>query len=206
MQKPYTPEIIKLLAAHSPLSAAYASAMKWDFWRRQKVEDIKEEALGADCAFCTRYDHTDEYGGRKSCPLHEIFGGCCHVTEKTFYLKALTARSAQDQQAFTQSANDLYYLIMKIIDELYEPEPKKEEKFYHIGQRLRGRNGEYLLTATEDEKVGLINLRDGFRYSDAVRVESCTKITEAEIKQICSTGIFTLIEAKECKTPHTTKD
>lgn len=141
IEKPFTPQIIKLMAEHSPLSAAIASAMKWEFWRRQKVEDIKEKSLGADCAFCTRYDHTDEFGGTAECPLYKLFGGCCHHITGTFYLKALKARNNKDQQTFTQSANDLYFLIMKIIEDLYKP----AEKCGNCNHWDMERNGECLL-------------------------------------------------------------
>ena len=56
MNKPFNPEIIKLMAAHSDGAAAYASAMKWDWLRRQKVGDITKTDLQADCGFCDRFD------------------------------------------------------------------------------------------------------------------------------------------------------
>lgn len=116
--KPYSSEIIKAMAAHSDECAAYASAMKWDWLRRQKVKDISELDISQNCAFCEIYNSKPNKR-HSNCPLYQASCGC-----HEFYHTTIAAFRKQDQQAFTENANNLYFQIRSIIDDFYKPEKK----------------------------------------------------------------------------------
>lgn len=121
--KPYNSEIIKLMAAHSDECAAYASAMKWDCLRRQKIKDLEEKDISLNCAFCKRFKRID--CSCDNCPLTN--GSYC----SKFYHSALIAfRDDRDQQAYTEAANNLYYQIRSIIDDFYKA-PRKCDSCLH---------------------------------------------------------------------------
>ncbi len=191
MNKPFTTEIIEKMAAHSDLSAAYASAMKWDWLRRQKVGDIERKVIVSDCAFCRRWP--EECGD--VCILAQGLGKKC-TDNGTFYVRALDAFEAKDQQAYTTAANDLYYLIMGIIDDLYKPEPKKEV-FYHIGQKFAYAGSEYMLSEISMAEVMMVNVFGSSIHNTKITVRDREKITEAEFAEICKGRGFTLIEDKK---------
>lgn len=77
-----------------------------------------------------------------------------------------------------------------------KPEPKKEV-FYHIGQKFRQEDSEYILTMIPDRKAILIHREAGIHWRAGVRVEDGDNITESEFRQIKGgTYPFTLIEDK----------
>ena len=197
MQKPFTTEIIKLMAAHSDGAAAYASAMVWDYKRRLMMKELYRVSSMLPCAFCERYL---KEGKEEECPLYKIFGDCCHYDDNVnLWQKASNAFEAKDQQAFTTAANDLYFLIRSIIDDLYKPklEPKKEV-FYHIGQRFRGPGGGYKLTQIDVCEVMMINaVGSSSVWGSRKKVKNPSEITEEEFAQICGPSTFTLIEDKK---------
>ncbi len=94
--KPYNAEIIKLMAEHSDECAAYASAMKWDWTRRQKMEDIDYAILSSDCGFCKRFESGSLINDPKKCMLRKIIGGCCHWQSNSYYYKAHKAYHDED--------------------------------------------------------------------------------------------------------------
>jgi len=86
--------------------------------------------------------------------------------------------------------------LRRQIDKL-EREIKKEERTYIFGQRfLLDNETEYILAQVDFDKVVLISLKDGNRYTDVLDVEDSLMITEEEFKIICgnSYGQFKLIE------------
>lgn len=65
---------------------------------------------------------------------------------------------------------------------------EKAERTYHAGQRFIYNNGaEYILTRICHNKVNLINLDCGNRWSDHCEVKDPQKITEEEMKQLADT-------------------
>lgn len=135
MQKPFTTKIIKLMAAHSDGAAAYASAMVWDYKRRLTIKELNEVWSDIPCAFCERYQKERK---EIECPLYKIFGDCCHYDDNiNIWQKANNALLAKDQQAFTTAANDLYFLIRSIIDDLYKL-PKKCGSCNYWNMELNG--------------------------------------------------------------------
>lgn len=206
MNKPYNSEIIKAMAAHSDGCAAYASAMKWDWLRRQKVEDITIDNVNENCAFCKRWPNPS-FGrcSNEECLLYKATRKFCEKGDCLFQ-KAKMAFQAKDQQAFTTAANDLYYQILSIIDDLYKPkakhESKKEEVFYHVGQKFTRKQTDntYALLGTSDENVGIFNLDTGdsiLGEEGFVSVRNCQKITQAEFNEMTSCNDFTLIPDKK---------
>ena len=194
MEKPYDSEIIEKMAARSDLSAAYASAMKWDWLRRQKVEDITKYDLIDDCGFCERRD--DEAACHESnCMLYKIQNNIICNDEATFWGKAFKAFEAKDQQAFTSAAHGLWLQIRSIIDDLYKPKPEpKKEVFYHIGQRFVRDDNNYTLTEVGLCEVQMINHKGTSIWASRKKVENPSFITESEFKEICGSCTFTLIE------------
>lgn len=121
MNKPYNSEIIRAMAEHSDECAAYVSAIKWDFWRRQKVEDVTLDDIRNDCGFCERRDLLQKSSSCADCPLYlSNQKGSCRRTITTLYGKVEDALAAKDQHAFTEAANNLYYQIRFIIDDFYK--------------------------------------------------------------------------------------
>lgn len=192
MQKPYTTEIIELMAARSDLSAAYASAMMWDYKRRLKVEDAQIDWRDyTKCPFCIRFL---DKNNPADCPLYKIFGNCCHWDNNVnVWQRTKNAIEAQDQQAFTTAANDLYYLIVKIIDDLYKPEPKKEV-FYHVGQHFKLECAEYMLAEIGMNEVVMINIKGTSIWGTRTKINNPGRITEEEFAKIVCSRAFTLID------------
>ena len=190
MNKPYTSEIIKAMATYSDGCSAYASAMKWDFWRRQKVEDVTTDDIRGDCAFCIKWN---KLTCKEVCLLGIKQKGQC-TANHTYYSKVWNAIEAKDQQAFTTAANNLYYQIRSIIDDLYKPEPKKEEVFYRVGQRFRNTESKIYRLSKVGNYLASMTREDGSNcWTEPVRVKSTSRITEYEFRSIITTGTFTPI-------------
>jgi hypothetical protein len=198
MQKPINKEIAEAMGKRSELSALYGSLIKWDWLRRQKIEDIGSDLeLSNCCALCKRngqgiYTSTD----CGKCILGKKQKGGCGKNER-LYSNVWGAFHCNDQQAFTQNANDLYLLLWKLIEEQYAPKPpEKKEVFYHKNQRfLRKSNDDvYRLCLVENYKMNLICEDDATCWSKPVRVSNANEISKAEFTEICNGGTFTLIE------------
>lgn len=180
MNKPINTEIAEMMGKHSELCALYGSAIKWDWLRRQKAEDVTGEDIAGECASCFR--NRRELSAEKECSLNKAQKRCCDGGDDkyTLYQKVIRACFAKDQQAFTQNANDLYYLIMKLIEEQYgkgEPKMEKTKGFeptriccYEIG--VTGSNQSVTvkadLTATEHLGCVLV-IADAKKFSDALQ-------------------------------------
>ena len=196
--KPFNADIIERMAEHSNECAAYASAMKWDWLRRQKIEDVCGADVTDDCGFCKRWGQAIvcEY----ECLLLKIQGESC-LANGTSWRKAREALALKDQQAFTTAANTLYYQIHSIIDDFYKTKPEpKEEVFYHVGQRFRlGSCSYYRLCMVGGYQVSMVHENYKGCWSSPVKVCTVSKITEAEFNEICSSspGSFTLIKEEE---------
>ena len=204
--KPYNSEIIKAMVEHSDECAAYASAMKWDFWRRQKVEDVPiyEIESYTSCGFCTRLrgerQRPEKEECLSKCPLALIGQFCGDFQQQgNYYRKVLTAIHNKNQQAFTEAANNLYYQIRSIIDDFYKPEPKKEV-FYRIGQKFHHKKyGKYTLSV-----VPLAGGDVFFTKSDGSWIAPIMKwnglykeIPKSVLSQHPKFDAFTLIEDKK---------
>lgn len=196
MNKPYDSEIIKAMAAHSDEGAARATGWKWDWLRRQKVENITELDVSQNCAFCEIYNSKPNKR-HSNCPLYKDSCGC-HKS----YHATIAAFRKQDQQAFTQNANDLYFLIRSIIDDFYKPkpEPKKEEVFYHTGQRFNHKEyGDFVL-ATLPHASGdvFFTKKDGSWLAPVMKWSGFyTEIPESVLRQHTEFENFTLIVDKK---------
>lgn len=190
MDKPYNTEIIKLMAAHSDKGAAYASAMKWDWLRRQKVEDITRDDIRQDCGFCKRWNPEYKKDACVECLLCQKAGNN-NCTNNHFFHNALKAYMEKDQQAFTTNANSLYFMIRSIIDDLYKP---KEEVFYRVGQKFHHGTQIYRLCMVGSYQVSLIRKGGTASWSSPIKVGSVNKITMAEFNKLRCFGTFTLIE------------
>lgn len=73
----------------------------------------------------------------------------------------------------------------------------EEEVFYKCGDRFKLLGDTYILAQVDRSKFALINLIDGNRKTDPVKVVSGTRITYNEFKQICGNNTpdqFTKIE------------
>lgn len=194
--KPYNLKIIKLMAEHSDEAAAYASFMKWDFWRRQKVENVTSDETADECALCDRHRYRDDCSAHNGeCLLHKKQDGHCH---DGIYGKVLEAIDNNDQRAFTENANALCEQIRSIIDDFYKP---KKEVFYHIGQRFRYWDGDaiYKLVSIGCEGGGAVVMlvrEDSGRgwWNKRSAVEDEIRITEAEFNKICGDDKFILVE------------
>lgn len=182
--KPFNSEIIDLMARHSNECAIYASAMKWDFWRRQKIEDVTEEDLRNDCGLCVRHGAFCCYNGK--CALYAQQGNGC--TKAGYWAIAKKAFLDKDQQTFTTAANDLYFQIRSIIDDLYKPEPKKEEVFYKRGDRFRHKQSDAIYQIIYANGYYLTNVESGLWYHDPPdpdnEAEEANHITKEEFRRI----------------------
>ncbi len=207
MNKPYNTSIIEAMAQHSDACAAYASAMKWDWLRRQKVGDVGLNNIKQDCAFCKRWPSVIGCGNR-DCLLYKIQDKGCDYNDETLWAKVRDAYLAKDQQAFTQNANDLYFQIRSIIDDFYKPEPKKEEVFYRMGQKFKMKphgNRVFVLTQTGYSQSDCSDLKEnmaalvceGNSYSGSHKIRTAAKVTEAEFKKISGHSTFALIADKK---------
>lgn len=200
--KPYDSNVIKLMAEHSDECAAYASAMKWDWLRRQKVEDVSEEEIqnNSSCGFCVRLESKGYKTKYENCSHKcQLALAGQHCGDSRYYRRASIAHKNNDQQAFTENANNLYYKILSIIDDFYKPEPKKEEVFYKRGDKFDYKGTVYQLVYANG--MYLVNTEDGGWYHCPHNndVKNVLKITEAEFRNITGSdfGDFTLIESKK---------
>jgi hypothetical protein len=67
----------------------------------------------------------------------------------------------------------------------------KVEVTYKRGQRFAHCGETYILVSCDAETMALVSIRDGNRWTDAVKVEKCQEVTQAEFKSICENTIFT---------------
>ena len=70
------------------------------------------------------------------------------------------------------------------------------EVFYGTGDKFKNNYSgqKYILAMVGDEKVNLICLKDGYRWSGAVFIKNPEKITENEFKLLIGGGDFTKID------------
>lgn len=194
--KPYNSEIIKAMAAHSDECAVYASAMKWDWLRRQKIEDITKELLEDDCGLCERFDDRECKFDNNKCFLKQASGG--NTCRNNIFDAIWYVYREGHQQAFTEAANNLYYQIRSIIDDFYKTEPKNEV-FYHTGQKFKKKDGqEYMLYLTGDFLATMVSENGRNCQTNPVQIDDADKITEEQFKKLCGEySTFTLISDKK---------
>jgi hypothetical protein len=76
---------------------------------------------------------------------------------------------------------------------LEEQFPEVFPKTYHVGQRfISDDDEEYLLAQVDRDKCCLISLECGNRNVESISVDSCMRITEAELKQMSGCSTFKL--------------
>lgn len=158
-------------------------------WEEDVVGRITDGELpiyGANsCALCQKFDNE---GGCPKCPL-DLRKMSCEDKDSLYQIfrQCQTVENAQN-------------MVLALKSLFYPEEPKKEEVFYHIGQRFICNNEELILAQVGYHKVAFIHLNgeyNGNRKADPVDIHASRKITESEFKQICGSETFTyhLIQA-----------
>jgi hypothetical protein len=163
----------------------------------------------SNCALC----ETNKENGCVNCPLSLIGDQC---TQSSSYEEAiqnldadimLTALYKAKKYLQEQKCKEIKPEGKSLVDELTFSE-KKEEVFYHVGQRFRFKDDgdEYILAFVNylnDKQCMFIDLESGFRWSSGAVVVDYNKITKEElikiIGEIYTFNDFELIEDKDAE-------
>jgi hypothetical protein len=68
--------------------------------------------------------------------------------------------------------------------------PPVKEVTYRRGQKFNQAGETYILASCDAETMALISVRDGNRWTDAVKVDNINRITDVEFMAICESTQF----------------